>query len=73
MTNSEDGGSAGSGGIGWDKAKSKHRHKLLMDRLSSATLFSSVSNVLEAFNQAKERITKATEGFDIDQNKDLNA
>ena len=73
MTNSEDGGLGGSGGIGWDKAKGKHRHKLLMDRLSSATLFSSVSNVLEAFNQAKERITKATEGFDIDQSKDLDA
>ena len=73
MINSEDGGLGGAGGIGWDKAKSKHRHKLLMDRLSSATLFSSVSNVLEAFNQAKERITKATEGFDTDKSKDLDA
>ena len=32
-----------------------------MERLSSATLFSSVSTVLETFKKAKERMAKATE------------
>ena len=37
------------------------RRKHLMERLSSATLFSSVSTVLETFKKAKERMAKATE------------
>ena len=35
-----------------------------MDRLASATLFSSLTAVMEAFKRAREKITQATEGFD---------
>lgn len=51
----------------WKQGLNKTRQTMLMDRLSSATLFSSVSSVLEAFQHAKERISKATEGFVNDQ------
>ena len=44
--------------------KSKCRNNLI-DLLSSNTLFHSVSNVLEAFKHARERIAKATEGYDL--------
>ncbi len=35
-----------------------------MDRLASATLFSSLTAVMEAFKKAREKIAQATEGFD---------
>ena len=36
-----------------------------MDRLASATLFSSLTAVLEAFKKARERIAQATKGYDL--------
>ena len=45
--------------------KMKRHH--LMDRLASATLFSSLSAVLEAFKKARERIVKATDVYDLDK------
>jgi Meckel syndrome type 1 protein len=48
------------------KMASKWKRHHLMDRLASATLFSSLSAVLEAFKKARERITQATEGYDVD-------
>jgi hypothetical protein len=48
----------------FDQAK---RRKHLMDRLSSATLFSSVSNVLETFKKARERMAKAAELYNTAQ------
>ncbi len=37
----------------------------LMDRLSSASLFSSVSTVMAAFAKARERFERAKEGYDL--------
>lgn len=48
-----------------DKASSKWKRHHLMDRLAAATLFSSLSAVMEAFKKARDRITKATVGYDI--------
>ena len=44
---------------------------VLMDRLSSATLFSSVNTVLAAFQKAREKMAKATEGLDRETLKAL--
>jgi hypothetical protein len=38
--------------------------RLLMDRLGSATLFSSVNTVLEAFRRAREKMAAAKEGLE---------
>ena len=43
------------------KSELAKRRKHLIERLSSATLFSSVSNVLETFKKARERMAKAAE------------
>ena len=40
-----------------------------MDRLASATLFSSLSAVMEAFRKARERIQQATKGYDFDKDE----
>lgn len=45
--------------------------RTLMDRLSSATLFTSVNTVLEAFRKAREKIVKATEGLESENAKNL--
>ena len=45
-------------------AKNRWKKSHLMDRLASATLFSSLTAVMEAFKRAREKITQATEGFD---------
>ena len=37
----------------------------LMDRLGSASLFSSVSTVMAAFAKARERFERAKEGYDL--------
>ena len=48
----------------------KQNRRVLLDRLSSATLFTSVNTVLEAFRKAREKIAKATEGLEnIDNDK----
>ena len=44
------------------------KRQYLMDRLSSATLFSSVSNVLDAFQKARERFARVTEGYNVNVN-----
>ena len=49
----------------------RRARRLLMDRLSSATLFTSVNNVLEAFRKAREKIVKATEGLESESAKKL--
>ena len=49
----------------------RRSRRLLMDRLSSATLFTSVNNVLEAFRKAREKIVKATEGLESESAKKL--
>ena len=41
------------------------KRQYLMDRLSSATLFSSVSTVLDAFQKARERFARVTEGYNV--------
>ena len=41
------------------------KKQYLMDRLSSATLFSSVSTVLDAFQKARERFARVTEGYNV--------
>ena len=46
------------------KNSKKFRHHL-MDRLASATLFSSLGAVMEAFKKARERIAHATKGYDL--------
>ena len=46
---------------------SKWKRHHLMDRLASATLFSSLTAVMEAFKKARQRIAQATEGFDLDK------
>ena len=45
-------------------AKVRWKRAHLMDRLASATLFSSLTAVMEAFKKAREKIAQATEGFD---------
>ena len=47
------------------KTTSKWKRHHLMDRLASATLFSSLTAVLEAFKKARERIAQATKGYDL--------
>ena len=42
----------------------RDNRKFLMDRLSSATLFSSVNTVLEAFKRAREKMAAAKEGLE---------
>lgn len=49
---------------------SKWKRHHLMDRLASATLFSSLSAVMEAFKKARERIAQATKGYDFDKDDD---
>ena len=49
---------------------SKWKRHHLMDRLASATLFSSLTAVMEAFKKARQRIAQATEGFDLDKIKE---
>ena len=46
-------------------SSSRRPVKGLMDRLSSDTLFSSVTTVLEAFAKARERINRATEAYEM--------
>ena len=46
---------------------SKWKRHHLMDRLASATLFSSLTAVMEAFKKARQRIAQATEGFDLEK------
>ena len=43
-----------------------------MDRLSSATLFSSVNTVLEAFKRAREKMAAAKEGLEQPVSKSEN-
>ena len=50
----------------------KHHRRVLMDRLSSATLFTSVNTVLEAFRKAREKIVRATEGLDIENQRNTD-
>ena len=50
------GGNSGGGRL--------EKRKFLMDRLSSATLFSSVNTVLEAFRRAREKMAAAKEGLE---------
>ena len=52
--------------VGGDASGSGRRdnRKFLMDRLSSATLFSSVNTVLEAFRRAREKMAAAKEGLE---------
>ncbi len=42
----------------------------LVDKLGTATLFTSVSTVLEAFQKAREKMARATEGYDLNLAKD---
>jgi len=44
--------------------KSSQPMLTLIDKLSAATLFTSVSTVLEAFQKAKERMQRVTEGYE---------
>ena len=53
--------------LGGDKTKKKPLLTVI-DKLSSATLFSSVSTVMEAFQKARERMVRATEGYDVNLN-----
>ena len=46
-----------------------YRHHL-MDRLASATLFSSLGAVMEAFKKARERIAHATKGYDLGKDEE---
>ena len=41
-----------------------------MDRLASATLFSSLGAVMEAFKKARERIAHATKGYDLGKDEE---
>ena len=47
----------------------KHSRRVLMDRLTSATLFTSVNTVLEAFKKAREKIVRATEGLGVENDQ----
>ena len=51
---------------------SKHHRRVLMDRLTSATLFTSVNTVLEAFRKAREKIVRATEGLDTENQRNTD-
>ena len=50
----------------------KQQRRVLMDRLTSATLFTSVNTVLEAFRKAREKIVRATEGLDMANQRGLD-
>ena len=50
----------------------KHHRRVLMDRLTSATLFTSVNTVLEAFRKAREKIVRATEGLDMENQRNTD-
>ena len=45
-------------------AERRRGRRVLVDRLSSATLFSSVNTVLEAFRRAREKMVRATDGLE---------
>ncbi len=63
--------SAGGGEMATKRfAKWKRSH--LMDRLASATLFSSLGAVMEAFRKARERIAQATQGYSSDGKNEEN-
>ena len=51
--------------IGESKTDKFKRKNNILDLLSSNTLFNTVQNVLEAFKHARERMAKATEGYEI--------
>ena len=51
---------------------SKHHRRVLMDRLTSATLFTSVNTVLEAFRKAREKIVRATESLDTENQRNTD-
>ena len=50
--------------------KSRRPMMTLIDKLSTATLFSSVSTVLEAFQKAREKMVRATEGYELNLTKE---
>ena len=51
-------------GVNANGSGRRDNRKLLMDRLSSATLFSSVNTVLEAFRRARQKMAAAKEGLE---------
>ena len=50
----------------------RQQRRVLMDRLTSATLFTSVNTVLEAFRKAREKIVRATEGLDMENQRNTD-
>lgn len=52
-------------GDGAQRAASTRRtRQFLLDRLTAATLFSSVSTVMATFEKARERFSRAAEGYE---------
>ena len=56
--------------IGETKIEKSKRKNNLLELLTTNTLFNTVTNVLQAFKQARERITKATEGYELKDNSE---
>ncbi len=50
-------------GDGGRTQASRKNRQYLLDRLTAATLFSSVSTVMAAFEKARERFSRAAEGY----------
>ena len=51
--------------VGETRMEKSRRKNNIIDLLSSNTLYNTVQNVLEAFKHARERMAKATEGYEL--------